>query len=674
MKRLSVFLFLWILSVSFTLGQNFDPAEIDSLKGLLAQARQDTSRVLLLVKLANAYSFFSPDSSMNLAQQALKLSHSSNFMKGEGQALGRMVNVSRIRGDLPQALAYAYKGLIIARTIHDPSEEGQRLNQIGLIYFDLGESRKALGYYNQARQIHEAISDKMRVAVVLTNMTNAYISLSLLDSARIVNKQAHQLLSQFPKNNALKCTNLNYSGRLAALIGYYAEAIGFYRQALRLSLLVNEIRIQSTTQLYMAEVFNQTHQRDSSLHYARLALGNSQKLNYKANVLKAGNLLSQLFKFIPNADSALYYQDIARAANDSLYGPKKFQQLQLLLLDEQQQQQELVATQEKFKNRVQIYTLLAGLVVVLLIAFILYLTNRQQQKANRLLLRQKEEINLQRHKAETALSDLRATQAQLIQREKMASLGELTAGIAHEIQNPLNFVTNLSEVSTELVEELEEETKAGHTEDVLALTADLKETLEKVNHHGKRADSIVKGMLQHSRVSSGQKEPTDLNTLADEYLRLAYQNLRAKDDSFTADLRLNLDPSLGKVNVAAQDIGRVLLNLYNNAFYAVQEKQKLTHNGRGTNAYKPQIEVITHRENGRVELRVKDNGAGIPPEILSKIYQPFFTTKPTGQGTGLGLSLSYDIVTKGHGGEMIVDSQENTYTEFVVTLPTSNLL
>ncbi|GAA4469787.1 sensor histidine kinase [Nibrella saemangeumensis] len=277
---------------------------------------------------------------------------------------------------------------------------------------------------------------------------------------------------------------------------------------------------------------------------------------------------------------------------------------------------------------------------------------------------QKEEIESQRDNLEQTLAELKTTQAQLIQKEKMASLGELTAGIAHEIQNPLNFVNNLAEVSTELVEELEEEIRAGRAEDALEITEDLRETLEKVNHHGKRADSIVKGMLQHSRTSSGEKQPTDLNALADEYLRLAYQGLRAKDKTFNADLRLNLDPNLGQVAMAPQEIGRVLLNLYNNAFYATQQKAKLADHD-----YQPQIEITTHAQDCKVALRVKDNGTGIPEEILNKIYQPFFTTKPTGQGTGLGLSLSYDIVTKGHNGEMKVESQEGLGTEFSIYLP-----
>jgi len=254
----------------------------------------------------------------------------------------------------------------------------------------------------------------------------------------------------------------------------------------------------------------------------------------------------------------------------------------------------------------------------------------------------------------------------LVQSEKMASLGELTAGIAHEIQNPLNFVNNFSEVNKELLTEMSEEIEKGNYDEVKTIAKDVTDNEEKINHHGKRADSIVKGMLQHSRVSSGQKEPTDINALADEYLRLAYHGLRAKDKSFNADIKTDFDNNIGKVNIIPQDIGRVILNLINNAFYAVDEKKKQNQNG-----YEPTVLVSTKKSNGKVEISVKDNGNGIPQKVLDKIFQPFFTTKPTGQGTGLGLSLSYDIV-KAHGGEIQVTTKENDGSDFRIFLPLNN--
>ena len=267
-----------------------------------------------------------------------------------------------------------------------------------------------------------------------------------------------------------------------------------------------------------------------------------------------------------------------------------------------------------------------------------------------------------------SLEDLRATQAQLIQSEKMASLGELTAGIAHEIQNPLNFVNNFSEVNKEMIDELLSEkskVRSERNEELeIELLNNIKANEEKINHHGKRADAIVKGMLQHSRQSSGKKEPTDINALCDEYLRLSYHGLRAKDKNFNADFKTDFDETIGKINIVPQDIGRVLLNLFNNAFYAVNEKKKLM-----ANSYQPIAKVTTRRLNDKIEIRVEDNGNGIPQNIIDKIFQPFFTTKPTGQGTGLGLSLAYDIITKEHGGSIKVESKEGERTIFIIQLP-----
>ena len=279
-------------------------------------------------------------------------------------------------------------------------------------------------------------------------------------------------------------------------------------------------------------------------------------------------------------------------------------------------------------------------------------------------------LHTEKRRAEDALSELQLTQKQLIQSEKMASLGELTAGIAHEIQNPLNFVNNFSEVSNELLDEMIEEVAKGNYEEVKAIADDVKQNLEKINHHGKRADAIVKGMLQHSRSRSGQKEPTNINKLADEYLRLAYHGLRAKDKSFNATLKTDYDETLsadkagiGNINIIPQDIGRVILNLITNAFYAVDEKKR-----SGIENYEPTVSVSTKKINDNVFISVKDNGNGIPQKVLDKIFQPFFTTKPTGQGTGLGLSLAYDIV-KAHGGELKVETTEGEGCKFIITLP-----
>jgi two-component system, NtrC family, sensor kinase len=316
----------------------------------------------------------------------------------------------------------------------------------------------------------------------------------------------------------------------------------------------------------------------------------------------------------------------------------------------------------------------------------------EEERQNKLMLSLKDELEVQvaerttaltkqKEELELALAELKATQAQLIQSEKLASLGELTAGIAHEIQNPLNFVNNFSEVNTELIEEMKLEIEKGNMEEVKAIANDIKENELKISHHGRRADGIVKGMLQHSRSSNGLKEPVNLNALADEYLRLAYHGLRAKDKTFNASMKTYFDSKIGTINMIPQDMGRVILNLITNAFYAVTEKKKrlLATEGKPEGKadtvkddkeqhYEPTVYLSTKVIKDKVLITVRDNGDGVPQKVLDKIFQPFFTTKPTGAGTGLGLSLSYDII-KAHGGKLRVDTKENEYAAFIIELP-----
>ncbi|MEO6288545.1 MAG: ATP-binding protein, partial [Ginsengibacter sp.] len=332
--------------------------------------------------------------------------------------------------------------------------------------------------------------------------------------------------------------------------------------------------------------------------------------------------------------------------------------------------EDAIQAKKNAEARARQLLLLGGLLLASIVAAGAWGAFRNKQKANRKLELQKSEI-------QSTLSQLKNTQAQLIQSEKMASLGELTAGIAHEIQNPLNFVKNFSEVSVELVDDMEEELRAGKKETAVIIAESLRENLEKITHHSLRADSIVKGMLQHSRMSTGVKEPVNINTLADEYLRLSYHGLRAKDKSFNATINTNFDEKLsspmGKINVISQDLGRVLLNLFTNAFYSVAEKKRNPPPPEGGVLYEPNVSISTKALKSpsgdlEVEITIKDNGNGIPQKVLDKIFQPFFTTKPTGQGTGLGLSLSYDII-KAHGGEIKVETKEGEGSEFVIRLP-----
>jgi signal transduction histidine kinase len=395
--------------------------------------------------------------------------------------------------------------------------------------------------------------------------------------------------------------------------------------------------------------------KDSVLYYALknlLTITSVQGVGYREISIGVGyEDLSLAYHLNNSFDSAYKYQGLALVTKDSLYKVqiKNIADFQKLSLGEALRLENLEKEKIQTQSRIRTYGLLAGLAVLSIIGFILYRNNRQKQRANAVL--------------EATLTNLKSTQSQLIQSEKMASLGELTAGIAHEIQNPLNFVNNFSEVNKELAVELEEEIDKGNYTDAKAIAKDIRDNEEKINHHGKRADAIVKGMLQHSRSSNSVKEPTDINALCDEYLRLSYHGLRAKDKSFNATMKTDFDESIGNINIIPQDIGRVILNLINNAFYAIDEKKKQQPTG-----YEPILSVSTKKMKDKVEIKVADNGNGVPQKVLDKIFQPFFTTKPTGQGTGLGLSLSYDIV-KAHGGELKVETKENEGSTFIIQLP-----
>jgi signal transduction histidine kinase len=385
--------------------------------------------------------------------------------------------------------------------------------------------------------------------------------------------------------------------------------------------------------------------------YATEALQLAIELNQPYFISSSSDLLAGAWKMKGNADSAFAYLSTAKRLRDSLSADQnqKLTKFQNLNFEAQTQLEKEAQNSIDAKNKIRIIALIFGIALLSILAFVFYRNNLQKQKANKVL--------------QKTLTDLKSTQTLLIQSEKMASLGELTAGIAHEIQNPLNFVNNFSDVNTELIDELQEEVSNGNYEEIKTIANAIKENEQKINHHGKRAGDIVKGMLEHSRSSKGVKEPTDINALADEYLRLSYHGLRAKDKNFNAEIKTDFDESIGKINIIPQNIGRVFLNLFNNAFYAVNE-QKI----QNSISYNPTVSVKSEKCDGKVRITVRDNGKGIPQKIIDKIFQPFFTTKPTGEGTGLGLSLSYDII-KAHGGEIKVESKEGEGSEFVIQLP-----
>jgi signal transduction histidine kinase len=595
-----------------------------------------------MTQLAETYRLRDPDTSFYYGKKALELSRRAEYPTGETKALLSLSHYFTNRGNLTEGLELGLKGLAVAQKHNLRYDQAFAMIRIGNVYMYLKDYHEALKYFHQTRQLTKNSPDSFFYAVTFWRAADAYDKLNMIDSALLFAKMAEDTARGMGNNLILR--------GIAPILGNSYARKGNDELALRYY-----HKYQGVSSVNLAAFFKDRGMTDSAIYYAKRAYEFSLKNATKDMELNAATLLSSLYE-TNDPLTALHFLKIAVAAKDSLHSSEKVMSVKSVAFKEQERQNEIQRKQMAYRSNVKIYASLAGLVVLIFIASLLFRNNRNQRKANALLQQQKNEI------ART-LSDLRTTQTQLIQSEKMASLGELTAGIAHEIQNPLNFVNNFSEVNIELLDELENAILKSDREEILTIRSDLKQNLEKISHHGKRADAIVKGMLQHSRASTGTKETTDINKLADEYLRLSYHGLRAKDKLFNAAIETHFEEGLQKVSVIPQDIGRVLLNLFTNAFYAVAEKNK-----NRDESYKPTVSVSTRTVGGNVEISVKDNGMGIPQHVLDKIYQPFFTTKPTGQGTGLGLSMSYDII-KAHGGELKVETREGEGAEFIILLP-----
>jgi signal transduction histidine kinase len=836
-KLLVLLLFLTCRCISFA-----QSAASDSLFQLLSTTKEDTSRVMLISRLARTYAFSKPDSALLLNQQGVELSRKINFRKGEATCLRGIASVFTTKGNYPAALTTDLQALKISEEIKDERGIATLLRGLSDIYFYQGDIVRSIDYAHKAIAMCQKLKDSVALEVTFISLGDTYEKTNQLDSGLFYTRLAEIL----PQSRTIDYQGIILSnfGNLYRKIGKTDSAMMYYRLSIPYFRQTNNDEGFCELYLGMANIFFERKKIDSGLYYAKLSYAIANGTGFTDRVLAASNFLAEYYRSVGNVDSAYAYQAATIAAKDSLFSQQKTNEMQSITYEEAIRQQQIEDAKEQERVRAKQNALIGGLVALIIVAFLLIGNNRQKRKANALLHKQKAEIdhkakelsiqkdnlqqsynnveqlgeigrkitsslsvekiistvydnvnslmdaavfgigiynrelkriefpatyeqgqplpiyynsldddnrfavicfkenkeivigNLQEEYAnyikqvqtpqegkqpvsliflplaikenelgvitvqsfqEHAYSDyhlfmlrnianytaiaienaesfaklnhtvstLKSTQSQLIQSEKMASLGELTAGIAHEIQNPLNFVNNFSEINNELIDELKSELGSGNIQAATELADDIKENGEKINRHGKRADAIVKGMLQHSRTSTGQKEATDINALVDEYLRLAYHGLRAKEKSFNAKLETNFDDSIGKINLVPQDIGRVVLNLINNAFYAVNEKRK-----KNLRDYVPSVTLSTARQNGRIEIKVLDNGNGIPKKIFDKIFQPFFTTKPTGEGTGLGLSLSYDII-RAHGGDIEVSTKEGEGSEFIVQLPES---
>jgi signal transduction histidine kinase/tetratricopeptide (TPR) repeat protein len=891
MRKKILLVIICIAAYSLLVAQSITADSLRTL--LLKHPQKDTAQINLMIELAKEFRKINSKSGDSLADIAISLSDQLNYAKGKGNALAvkgaiysgimdhqsakkayeeaeqilKKVNdkhglayLFRMRarllmdeGNYAQSLDEFIQGIKLAQETGDIKTVVDIEGTVGYLYNILGDYAKAIPYQTDALKLAESIGYK-------TGMSGAYNAIG----------KTYKTKGDYPESldAYTKGLYLDESRRDSANIaiahgniGDVYERMGNYRQSfnhIRIYLNYHYPRPKTEDRIAWGEwvlgkAFLHSGNADSGLYYGKHSLMLADKVGFRLYLKEITQLIAESAASLKKWDTAYKYQVLSAHYKDSLLSAETSRKTAMLQasfdLDKKQAQIALLTKGKELqmvenrRERLFLYALLGGLALVLVLAVVLFRNNRQKQRANILLHKQKKEIdnkaqelsvqrdnleqsyknielmgevgrkitsslsvgkiistvydnvnslmdasvfgigiyndalkriefpathengqplpfysnsiydenrfdvlcyrngqeiimgdlgeeyknyiqNIQAPKAgdqtvsiiylplmarervlgvitvqsfqknaysdyhlfmlrniaiyaaialenaeafeklNQTLTSLKKAQTQLIQAEKMASLGELTAGIAHEIQNPLNFVNNFSEVNTELIEEMEQEIDKGNLEEVKAITQVIKENAQKINHHGKRADAIVKGMLQHSRSSSGQKELTDINVLADEYLRLSYHGLRAKDKSFNATFRTDFDEKIQKVNVVPQDIGRVILNLFTNAFYSVTEKKKQL-NGE----FEPIVSVTTKMVDDKVEIRVKDNGVGIPQKILDKIYQPFFTTKPGGHGTGLGLSISYDIITKGHGGQMIAETKEGEFAEFIIQLP-----
>jgi two-component system NtrC family sensor kinase len=663
-------IFVFLLACFTIAHAQLQTTTIDSLRNKLAKEQNDSVRVSILLQMGDKYSLSKADSSFNYYQLALTLNKklkNSLLQIKTGSRLARLYNKM---GNYPEALKISLENLKIQEQIHDTNAIFFTRREIMWAYGNMGDFKKELvlakemdsiinsGYFKDTQKV------KTYRKMMYHNLANIYQSLNLIDSSLHYRRLTYDMAQQNkdPEFLALSTTGLT---EMYFTLGNIDSSLYYNRLAILYASQARRTDIYRGAKFYRASIFQKQGQIDSAFYYSYQGLMEFREVPDTNGMIDATLILSDLYNSRHQFDSAYSYLSYHLSLKEKSLSSEKIKKFQDLvfndMLHQKQLAQERKEAQQQYESKFKIYSLLAGFAVMLLLAVILYRNNRQKQKANKIL--------------ETTLLNLKSTQAQLIQSEKMASLGELTAGIAHEIQNPLNFVNNFSEVNKELIDELEQEFDKGNYDEVKAIAKDIKDNEQKINHHGKRADAIVKGMLQHSQSSTGVKEPTDINALCDEYLRLSYHGLRAKDKNFNADFKPDFDKTIGKINIIPQDIGRVLLNLYNNAFYATNDRKKTA-----GEEYKPLVTVQTKKINAhpdgtvgrdQLEIKVSDNGNGIPQNIVAKIFQPFFTTKPTGQGTGLGLSLSYDII-KAHGGEIKVETKEGEGSEFIIQLPLQN--
>ena len=570
--------------------------------------------------------------------KAIDLYERIDDKKGIAVVYTRLCDLLYYQEKYQEGAEYCQKAIDIQSKLNVPEDQAvsHRYKADNLLILEryedaLAEIDKAIAVLEEAGKAEDIIAPNYNTR------GNIYKYMTRYEDA-LVEYQRFYDIAKKSRNERKMIPALGNIGHIKRLQGKYAEAIPFNLEAIEIMKRTGDTRNLFENYMHVSDSYAELGEYEKALEYERLFSG--------ARFRNLEQTIQQL-----ESELQIKYETAKKDETIEEQGATISRQRKIQLL--------------YFGIAILLGFILFGMIFVIR-------STRKKRKAlaelNAALEEKKKDVEESNAKLSQSIKDLKETQNQLIHSEKMASLGELTAGIAHEIQNPLNFVNNFSELSTELVDEMNEELEKGDMDEAKIIALDIQNNLEKINHHGKRADAIVKGMLQHSRKSSAEKEPTDINKLADEYLRLAYHGLRAKDKSFNATLQTDFDEKLGEINVIPQDMGRVMLNLITNAFYAVNEKSIIA-KSTGDEDYQPTVSVTTKKEKNSVLISIKDNGNGIPDAILNKVFQPFFTTKPTGEGTGLGLSMSYDIV-KAHGGEIEVKTEKGKYTEFIILIKT----
>ncbi len=663
----------------------------------------DTGYINGLHRIVQEFVLLYPDSLLPLLDKTETLSKKINYREGVVEMLTWKSDVWANLRNYDSAIYFLDNALAIALKMSDKDKESSLLNRLGSVYINKGDYAVAFEKFYESLKIAEAIDNKERSSAILNNLANIFYFQKKYDEAEAYYWKAITISEELRDTLSI-AIGYNNLGEIYLVKKEYSKALQYLKMVTQTSRQLNHAELMMAATVALAQTYAEIDSMQAAdklfdeviananiyhdalyaaygylgkaklqygqnnfagaLNYAHSLIAVADTIGQKNLIMQGHELLAKIYESIGNDKLALTNYKLFKSFSDSLNNLETERSAAMQEASYNYSKKELQFERKTLQQRWLIFSGFAAVVTLMIVLLIINKNRRRVKIANRKLQLKNQEVEKQKNTLEDTLTKLQTTQVQLIHAEKMASLGELTAGIAHEIQNPLNFVNNFSEVSKEMLEELEEELKNGNHAEVLFILEEIKGNLDKIENHGKRADGIVKSMLYHSRSSSGKRVKMALNELCDEYVKLSYHGMRAKDKAFNAKLEYFFDPEVGEVELMPQEIGRVLLNLLNNAFFAVSRKKE-----QASTDYVPEVRVTTKRTGDWVEIVVEDNGTGIPAELSSKIFQPFFTTKPTGSGTGLGLSISYDIITKGHGGEIGVESEPNAFTRFIIKLP-----